>query len=69
MAALNAGDNQVLFDTMRLPRVRISGDGVAIYGNREDLEKNYLGVRWSACLPSTGSDGGATLLETLKEPR
>ncbi len=43
MAALNAGDNQVLFDTMRLPHMQISGDGVAIYGNREDLEKNYLG--------------------------
>ncbi len=42
MAALNAGDNQALFDTMHLPHVRISGDGVAIYTTREDLEKNYL---------------------------
>ena len=42
MAALNAGDNQALFDTMHLPHVRISGDGVAIYPTREDLEKNYL---------------------------
>ena len=43
MAALNAGDNQALFDTMHLPHVRISGDGVAIYATREDLEQNYLG--------------------------
>ena len=42
MAALNAGDNQALFDTMHLPHVRISGDEVAIYATREDLEKNYL---------------------------
>ena len=42
MAALNAGDNQALVDTMHVPHVRISGDGVAIYATREDLEKNYL---------------------------
>ena len=42
MAALNAGDNQALFDTMHVPHVRISGDGVAIYATREDLVKNYL---------------------------
>ncbi len=42
MAALNAGNNQALFDIMHLPHVRISGDGVAIYTTREDLEKNYL---------------------------
>ncbi len=42
MAALNAGDNKALFDTMHVPHVRISGNGVAIYGTREDLEKNYL---------------------------
>ena len=42
MAALNAGDNEALFDTMHLPHVRISGDGVAIYATREDLEKNYF---------------------------
>ena len=42
MAALNAGDDQGLFDTMHVPHVRISGDGVAIYATREDLEQNYL---------------------------
>ncbi len=42
MAALNAGDNKALFDTMHVPHVRISGNGVAIYATREDLEKNYL---------------------------
>ena len=42
MAALNAGDNQALYDTMHLPHIRISGNGVAIYPTREDLEKDYL---------------------------
>ncbi len=42
MAALNAGDNQALFDTLHIPHIRISGDGVAIYTSLEDLEKNYL---------------------------
>jgi len=42
MAALNAGDDKALFDTMHVPHVRISGNGVAIYTTREDLEKNYL---------------------------
>jgi hypothetical protein len=42
MAALNAGDSQALFDTMHVPHVRISGDGVAIFATREDLETNYL---------------------------
>ncbi len=42
MAALNAGDNDALFDIMHVPHVRISGNGVAIYATRDDLEKNYL---------------------------
>ena len=42
MAALNAGDDQALFDTMHVPHVRISGDGVAIYSTRDDLQRNYL---------------------------
>ena len=42
MAALNAGDNKALFNTMHVPHVRISDGGVAIYATREDLEKNYL---------------------------
>ena len=42
MAALNAGDNKALFDTMHVPHVRISGNGVTIYATREDLEENYL---------------------------
>ena len=42
MAALNAGDNKALFDTMHVPHVRISDNGVAIYATREDLENNYL---------------------------
>ncbi len=55
MAALHAGHNQALLDTVRLPHVRISADGVAIYATRGDLEKNYLGPkRRRACMPSTG---------------
>ena len=41
-AALNAGDRQALFNTMHVPHVRISGDGVAIFNTREDLEESYL---------------------------
>ncbi len=37
MAALNAGDNQSLFDTMHLSHVRIPGDGVAIYATHVTL--------------------------------
>ena len=42
MAALNAGDNQALYNTMHVPHVRISGNGVAIHNTREDLERDYL---------------------------
>ena len=41
-AALNAGDNRALFNTMHVPHVRISGDGVAIYHTLSDLETTYL---------------------------
>lgn len=41
-AALNTGDNQALFNTMHVPHVRISGDGVAIYHTLSDLEATYL---------------------------
>lgn len=42
MSALNAGDNQALYNTMHVPHVRISGNGVAIHNTREDLEGDYL---------------------------
>ena len=42
MAALNAGDNRALYNTMHVPHVRISGNGVAIHNTREDLERDYL---------------------------
>ena len=42
MAALNAGDRQALFNTMHVPHIRISGNGVAIYATQEDLERDYL---------------------------
>jgi len=42
MAALNAGDDQALYNSMHVPHVRISGNGVAIHTTREDLERDYL---------------------------
>ena len=42
MAALNSGDNPALFDAMHVPHVRISGNGVAIYLTKEELEREYL---------------------------
>ncbi len=41
-AALNAGDHQALFNTMHVPHVGISGNGVAIYPTLADLEDTYL---------------------------
>jgi len=41
-AALNAGDHEALFNTMHVPHVRISGNGVAIYPTLADLEDTYL---------------------------
>lgn len=42
IAALNAGDNQALFNTMHVPHIRISETGVAIHNTQEDLERDYL---------------------------
>lgn len=42
IAALNAGDNQALFNTMHVPHIRISGNGVAIHNTQKDLEDDYL---------------------------
>jgi len=42
MAALNARDDEALYDTINLPHVRISGQGVAIYATRQELEQSYL---------------------------
>lgn len=41
-AALNAGDDKALYQTINLPHVRISGDGVSIYATLDDLERLYL---------------------------
>ena len=41
-AALNAGDAGALYQTINLPHVRISGNGVAIYATLDDLEGSYL---------------------------
>lgn len=42
MAALNAGDTDALHDLLHLPHVRISGGGVAIWHDREELEATYM---------------------------
>ena len=42
MAALNAGDDNALYDLLHLPHVRISGEGVAIWHDRNELEATYL---------------------------
>jgi len=42
LAALNARDDEALYDTINLPHVRISGQGVAIYVTRQELEQSYL---------------------------
>ena len=41
-AALNAHDNEALYDLLHVPHVRISGNGVAIWADREELEATYL---------------------------
>ena len=41
-AALNAHDNEALYDLLHVPHVRISGDGVAIWADRGELEATYL---------------------------
>ncbi|MDE2788693.1 MAG: hypothetical protein OXL37_18835 [Chloroflexota bacterium] len=42
MATLNARDDAALYDLLHLPHVRISGEGVAIWHDRADLEATYL---------------------------
>jgi hypothetical protein len=42
IAPLNAGNNQVMFEVMHVPHIRISGKGVVIYNTKEELEREYL---------------------------
>ena len=42
MAALNARDDAALLGLLHLPHVRISGAGVAIWHDRDELEATYL---------------------------
>jgi len=53
ITALNAGNNQVMFEVMHVPHIRISGNGIVIYNTKEELEREYLngfasraGERW-----------------------
>ena len=42
IAAINAGDSDAMHELLHLPHIRISGGGVAIWHNREELEATYL---------------------------
>ncbi len=42
MSALNARDDDALFDVLHLPHIRISGAGVAIWADRGELEATHL---------------------------
>ena len=42
IAALNAGNNQAMFEVMHVPHIRISGKSVVIYNTKEELEREYL---------------------------
>jgi len=42
MAAINAGETDDLHELLHLPHVRISGGGVAIWRDREELEATYM---------------------------
>ena len=42
MAAINARDTDTLHKLLHLPHIRISGGGVAIWHNREELEATYM---------------------------
>ena len=42
MAYLNSGNHAGLHDTIHIPHVRISGNGVRIYNNFQELQENYL---------------------------
>ena len=42
IAALNAGNNQAMFEVMHVPHIRISGKSVVIYNTKAELEREYL---------------------------
>ena len=42
IAALNARNNQAMFEVMHVPHIRISGKSVVIYNTKAELEREYL---------------------------
>ena len=42
IASINAGDANGMHELLHLPHIRISGAGVAIWHDREELEATYL---------------------------
>ena len=42
MAAINAGDTDAAHALLHLPHIRVSGAGVAIWHDREELEATYM---------------------------
>ena len=62
MAALNARDDASLYDLLHLPHVRISGEGVAIWHDRNELEATYLRDFYARA----GSDWHHTTLDSTE---
>ena len=62
MAALNARDDAALYDLLHLPHVRISGEGVAIWHDRTELEGTYLRDFYARA----GPDWHHTLLDSTE---
>ena len=62
MAALNAGHADGLYDLLHLPHVRISGGGVAIWRDRNELEATYLRDFYDRA----GSDWHHTILDSAE---
>ena len=42
LTALNAGNDQGLFDTLNYPHVRVASERVAIWRTREEAESSYM---------------------------
>ena len=62
MTALNARDASALYDLLHVPHVRISGNGVAIWADRAELEETYL----SDFYDRAGPDWDHTILDSTE---
>ena len=62
MTALNARDAPALYDLLHVPHVRISGNGVAIWADRAELEATYLRDFYDRA----GPDWDHTVLDSME---